>query len=115
MEAIMIWYALLLLISVTFTSISALAQVGQVGPTGDFRVDDRLGTAPTVGPPGGPSLPPGPTLFRDSLGGKSPDEILKSIDKELGKSTLNRFGSGSGGGALELEKELRSPSDKIFK
>lgn len=59
----------------------ALAQLRPSVPTGDFRVEGRLGTDPTVGPPGGPSLPPGPAAFRDSLGGKSPDEILKSIDK----------------------------------
>jgi hypothetical protein len=68
-----------------------------------------------VGPPGGPSLPPGPAFFRDSLGGRSPDEIMKSLDKDLGKSSLDRFESGTGVRPLDLERELRSPADKIFK
>ena len=111
----MIRYSALFLIGVVLTSVPALAQVGLPGPSGDFRVDDRLGTAPTVGSPGGPSLPPGPALFRDSLGGKSADETLKSIDKDLGKSSFERFGTPSGSRSLELERELRSPSDRFFK
>ena len=93
----------------------ALAQLRPSVPTGDFRVEGRLGTDPTVGPPGGPSLPPGPAAFRDSLGGKSPDEILKSIDKELGKSSPDRSESEGAVRSLELERELSSPADKIFK
>ena len=84
-------------------------------PFSDFRVEGRLGTDPTVGPPGGPSLPPGPAAFRDSLGGKSPDEILKSIDKDLGKSSPDRSESEGAVRSLELERELSSPADKIFK
>ncbi len=111
----MMWYAPLLLIGVVLTSVPAHAQVGPPGPSGDFRVDDRLGTDPTVGSPGGPSLPPGPALFRDSLGGKSADETLKSIDKDLGKSSFERSGAASGSRSLELERDLRSPSDRFFK
>ena len=111
----MIRYALLLLIGVVLTSISALAQVGLPGPSGDFRVDDRPGNAPTVGSPGGPSLPPGPALFRDSLGGKSADETLKRIDKDLGKSSFDRSGAASGSRSLELEREIHSHSERFFK
>ena len=94
---------------------SALAQLGPSVPTGDFRVEGRPGTAPTVGPPGGPSLPPGPAFFRDSLGGRSPDEILKSIDKDLGKGSPDHFETGAGHQPLEVERELSSPADKVFK
>jgi hypothetical protein len=70
---------------------------GQVVPgssSGDFRVNDRPGTAPPVGPPGGPSRPPDSTMFRDTFGSRSPDEILKGIDKDLGRSTLERSSPG---------------------
>jgi hypothetical protein len=109
------WFAPL--ISLVFVSLQspALAQLSPLVPSGDFRVEGRPGTAPTVGPPGGPSLPPGPTFFRDSLGGRSPDEILKSIDKDLGRSSLDPSESGADVRPLDLERELRSPADKIFK
>lgn len=38
----MTWYRLLLLIGMVLTGIPVLAQVGQLGPSGDFRVDDRF-------------------------------------------------------------------------
>lgn len=109
------WFAPL--IALVFVSLQspALAQLSPSVPSGDFRVDGRPGTAPTVGPPGGPSLPPGPAFFRDSLGGRSPDEIMKSLDKDLGKSSLDRSESGTGVRPLDLERELRSPADKVFK
>ncbi len=96
-------------------SVSALAQPGQLGPAGDFRVNDRPGTAPTVGPPGGPSPPPGPTLFRDFTGAKRPDEILKSLDKDLGRGTPEGLESPSGRRSFDLEKDLRPSADKFFK
>lgn len=101
---------LVFLISAALT-IPAHAQLTPGGPSGDFRVNDRPGTAPTAGPAGGPSLSPGSTMFRDSLGSKPPDEILKSIDKDLGRSTLDRSSAGSP--SFNLERELRSPSDKF--
>jgi hypothetical protein len=82
--------------------IGAVAYAQPIGPSGDFRVEDRPGTAPTVGPPGGPSLPPGPASFRDPTGAKSPDAILKSLDKELGSSTL----SPSSGRPFDLPRDL---------
>lgn len=110
----MIFYPLLLMIAAVLAFIPAAAQTGQLGPNGDFRVEGRPGTAPTVGPPGGPGLPPGPAQFRDSLGGKSPDEVLKRIDKELGKGSPDNSGPPPGSHSLELERELRTPADKVF-
>jgi len=114
MEVVMIFYAPLILIAATLVAVPAVAQTSQLGPSGDFRVEGRSGTAPTAGPPGGPSLPPGPAQFRDNLGGRSPDEILKSIDKDLGKGS-EFYGSGSSSHTLNLERELSSPADKISK
>jgi hypothetical protein len=82
--------------------IGVVAHAQPIGPAGDFRVDDRPGTAPTVGPPGGPSLPPGPASFRDPTGAKSPEAILKSLDKELGSSSL----SPSGGRPFDLPRDM---------
>ena len=109
------WLASLLLLGPVISGIPALAQLGQMGPSGDFRVNDRPGTAPTVGAAGGPSVPPDPTLFRDFAGTKSPDEILKTLDKDLGKNPVTDFGAPSSGPSLDLEKELRPSSDKFFK
>ncbi|MEW6247359.1 MAG: hypothetical protein AB1555_11725 [Nitrospirota bacterium] len=108
------WVAPLLFLGLVI-SISALAQPAQLGPAGDFRVDDRPGTAPMVGPPGGPSPPPGPTLFRDFIGAKRPDEILKSLDRDLGRGAPEGLGAPSGGRSLDLEKDLRPSADKFFK
>jgi hypothetical protein len=108
-------YTALLSVNIVLAGIPVLAQTGQLGPSSAFHVEGRTGTAPTVGPAGGPSLPPGPAAFRDSLGGRSPEEILKSIDKELGKSSFDRPDSSSGSRSLELERELSSPADKAFK
>jgi hypothetical protein len=109
------WFTPLLFLVLAGAQNSALAQFDPSVPSGDFRVEGRPGTAPTVGPPGGPSLPPGPATFRDSLGGRSPDEILKGIDKELGKSPIDTSGPASGDRSLDLERELRSPADKVLK
>lgn len=105
------WTAPLLSLMMATLSLPVHAQLTPGGPSGDFRVNDRPGTAPTAGPAGGPSLSPGPLLFRDTLGSKSPDEILKSIDKDLGRSTLDRTSGGSP--SFNLERELQSPSDKL--
>jgi hypothetical protein len=115
MEATMRWLASLLLLGSVISGIPALAQLGQMGPSGDFRVNDRPGTAPTVGAAGGPSLPPDPTLFRDFAGTKSPDEILKSLDKDLGKNTFSNPGSLLGEPSMDLDKDIRPASDKFFK
>jgi len=106
---------LLLLSSLTFASIPAHAQQSQVGPSGDFRVNDRPGTAPTVGAPGGPSVPADPTVFRDFAGTKSPDEILKSLDRDLGKNPVSDPGVSSSGPTLDLEKDLRPAPDRFLK
>lgn len=113
-EALMRWFAPLAALVFVSLQSPALAQLSPSVPSGDARVEGRPGTAPTVGLPGDPSLPPGPAIFRDSLGGRSPDEILKSIDKALGRSSLDRSES-TGARPLDLERELRSPADKIFK
>jgi hypothetical protein len=114
-EATMRWFTTLTAVVFISLQTPVLAQLAPSIPSDEFRVEGRPGTAPTVGPPGGPSLPPGSAFSRDSVGGKSPDEILKSIDKDLSKNSLDRFDSGTGIRPLDLEKELRSPADKIFK
>jgi hypothetical protein len=50
-------------------------------------------------------------MFQDTLGAKPPDDILKNIDKDLGRSTLERSGTSSP--SFNLERELRSPPDKL--
>jgi hypothetical protein len=109
------WLALLLLSGLALTDITAYGQLGQLGASGDFRVNDRSGTAPTVGAPGGPSIAPDPTLFRNFAGTRSPDEILKSLDKDLSKNPLSDPGAPPSGSSLEPEKDLRPPSDRFFK
>jgi hypothetical protein len=105
------WFTPLLILTSAAISVPGHTQLIPGGPSGDFRVNDRPGTNPTVGPPGGPSLPPTSMMFRDTLGSKSPDEILKSIDMDLVRSTLERSSTSSP--SISLEKELRSPSDKF--
>ena len=105
------WFVPVLILTVVLLSTPAYPQVVPGGPSGDFRVNDRPGTAPTVGPPGGPSLPADATMFRDTFGGKSPDEILKSIDKDLGRSTLER--STTTVQPLDPARELRSPYERV--
>ncbi len=96
--------------------IAAHAQPAQLGPSGDFCIDDRPGTAPTVGAPGGPSVAPDPTLFRDLAGTKTPDEILKSLDKDLGKNPgSDPGGPSTGPSSLELERELRQTPERFLK
>lgn len=105
---------LLIILNSSAVTIPAHAQLIPGGPSGDFRVNDQPGTAPTVGPSGGPSLPPGPMIFRDTLGAKPPDDILKKIDKDLGRPALEPSGRSSPSLNFEkynFEKELRSPSD----
>lgn len=84
-------FAPLLVLVAVLIAIPASAQLGS-GPRGDFRPDPQLGTAPTVGMPGGPSLPAGPVLFPDPTGTKRPEEILRDINKELGSRTLSPLG-----------------------
>jgi hypothetical protein len=105
------WFVPLLIFTSTAITVSAHAQLVPGGPSGDFRVNDRPGTAPTVGPPGGPSLPPDSTMFRDTIGAKPPDEILKSIDKDLGRSTLERPNTSVQ--PIDPGRELGSSSDKF--
>lgn len=105
------WFAPLFILASAAIIVPAHAQLVPGGPSGDFRVNDRPGTAPTVGPPGGPSLPPDPTMFRDTIGAKPPVEILKGIDKDLGRSTLERPNMSIR--PFDLEREFRSPADKL--
>jgi len=115
MEVGMLRYSSLLAIGMTLFSMTAFAQMGPLGPSGDFRVDGRQGTVPTAGPTGGPSLPPGPAAFKDTLGVKSADDILKGINQELGKNSFDRSDSWLGNRALDVNKALQSPSDYVFK
>jgi hypothetical protein len=116
MEAVMRPIVLLLVSGLALVGVSTYAQPIQLGPSGDFRVNDRPGTAPTVGLPGGPSVPPDPTLFRDFAGSKSPDEVLKSLDKDLGRSPVSDAGVPSTGPSpLQLEKDFRPATDQFLK
>jgi hypothetical protein len=92
-------------------AVPGYAQLVPGGGSGDFRVNDRPGTAPTVGPPGGPSLPADSSMFRDTSA-KPPDEILKSIDKDLGRSTVEPL-SPSAPSSFDASRELQSTSDKF--
>ncbi|MET0514278.1 MAG: hypothetical protein ABW047_02980 [Nitrospiraceae bacterium] len=105
------WLASLFFISSLLMSFPALAQPVQAGPSGDFRVGDLPGTAPTVGPPGGPSLPLSPTVLGDPIGAKSPDEILKTLDKDLGSRNFMTTGSSSDR-SMEHDKEFRLDNEK---
>ena len=105
------WLAPLFFISSMFMSFPALAQPVQVGPSGDFRINDQPGTAPTVGPPGGPSLPLSPTFLGDPTGTKSSDEILRSIDKDLGSRNFMTTGS-SGDRSMDHDKDFRLDNEK---
>jgi hypothetical protein len=114
LETVMI-RCLALLLAFGFTDVPASAQLGQSGPSGDFRVHDRSGTAPTAGPAGGPSLPPGPAVFKDSLGGKLPDDILKELNRDLGRNSSDRSDALSGSHPLDLNRDTQAPFDKFFK
>lgn len=105
------WFVPLFILASASISAPAHAQLVPGGSSGDFRVNDRPGTAPTAGPPGGPSLPPDATMFRDTFGAQSPDEILKRIDKDLGRSTMER--SPTTITPIDPGRELRSLSDKL--
>ena len=109
-------YAVLVLIGVALIGIPASAQ-SQTGPTGDFRVEGRPGTAPTVGLPGGPSLPAGPSAFRDNMGGRTPDEIVKGIDKDLEKSLFERSEpvQTPGSRSIEMERQLNAPAERMYR
>lgn len=112
----------LAILSFVVIGVPAFAQLS--APSGDFRVDDRSGTAPTVGLPGGPSLAPGPAAFRDTIGAKSPDEILRRIDKDLGSSTFESSLPLTGGRTFDPPRDLGgassggshpSPARDVFK
>jgi len=81
------WFAPLFILVSVVSAAPASAQLGGL-PPGDFRVNQGPGTAPTVGPPGGPSLPAGPTQFPDPTGTKPPHEILNQLNKQLGSGTM---------------------------
>ncbi len=108
------WLTPLCFISSIFMSFPVLAQLSQIGPSGDFRVNDRPGTVPTVGAPGGPSLPPSPTLFGDFTGARSPEEILKNIDKDLGSRKSLSAEPSSSDRPLDLDKDLRPGYERPF-
>lgn len=105
------WVTPLLVLASTVISVSAYPQLVPGGPSGDYRVNDGPGTAPAAGSPGGPSLPLESTMFRDIIGSKPPDEVLKSIDKDLGRSTLER--STTTIHPLDQGKEFGASSDKL--
>ena len=107
------WLVPLLLIGLALISIPANAQPGQLGPSGDFRLNDRPGAARTVGAPGEPSVPPDPTLFRDFPGTKSPDEVVTSLDNDLGKTPVGDSGVPLGEPAPDSENSL-TPGTSTF-
>ncbi len=96
------WFAPLFILVSVVSAAPASAQTGGLLPPGDFRVNQGPGTAPTVGPPGGPSLPAGPTQVPDPTGTKPPPEILNQLDKQLGSGTL---GSGTMGSSMPSSSE----------
>ncbi len=72
----------------------ALAQFDRGGgPAGDFRVEDRPITAPSIGSPDVMGSPPNPMRFGSVLGGKPPDDVLKGLDNDLGRSTIEPPGT----------------------
>lgn len=77
------------LLMLTILVIPLIAQA-QVGSSGDFRSNDRPATGPLVGPSGIPGVPPDPMRFSAPIGGSSSQDIVKSLDKDLGRSTLER-------------------------
>jgi hypothetical protein len=93
------------LIVLSFLVIGAPAFAQLSIPSGDFRVEDRPGTAPTVGLPGGPSLAPGPSHFQDPIGAKSSDEILRRLDKDLGRDTVGSPLPLTGGRIPDLPRD----------
>ncbi|MGQ0811649.1 MAG: hypothetical protein ACT4OO_10560 [Nitrospiraceae bacterium] len=101
---------MLFLIFILGSAGPAAAQLGASPSAGDFRVHEGSGTAPTVGMPGGPSLPIGPTGFRDPTGIKSPQEVLNQLNKQLGSDTTGSSGLSSGSRAFELQQDLRGSS-----
>ena len=103
-------WLMLLLVFLAGSALPAYSQLIPGGPSGDFRVNDRSGTDATTGPAAGPSLPTNPTIYLDKPGVKAPDEVLKNIDKDLGRSTLERT---EGNPSFNLEKDLRSHSDSL--
>jgi hypothetical protein len=54
-------------------------------------------------------------LFRDFAGTKSPDEVLKSLDKELGKNPSADSDPSARDTPMGLEQVLRATPDQVFK
>jgi hypothetical protein len=100
---------LLFLVILAAPTLPAYSQLTPGGPSGDFRAPDQSTGAPRIEPSSGSSQTPTLTMVPDTLGPKNPDEILKSIDKDLGRSTLERSDHSSP--SFNLEKDLRSPSE----
>jgi hypothetical protein len=99
--------SLMLLLVFLAGALPAYSQLIPGGPSDDFRSTDHRSGSATTGP-AGPSLPTSPTIHLDKPEVKSPDEVLKGIDKDLGRSTLERSGDS---GSSNLERDLRSRSD----
>lgn len=78
------------LLFILTTLVIPLTAQAQVWSSGDFRSSDRPATGPLVGPSGIPGVPPDPMRFGDTIGGSSSQDIVKSLDKDLGRSTLER-------------------------
>lgn len=100
----------LLFLACAAAAAQAKAQLTPGGPTGDFRGE----IGPSRTPPGGSdwlSLPQNPKAFRDTIGGKPPDDILKGLDKSLGRSSLER--PDPSGPSSDLGRDPRSPLDRL--
>jgi hypothetical protein len=100
---------LVLLVILTASTLPAHSQLIPGGPSGDFRVGDHSTGVPRT--EGSPGSSPAPTIMMgpDSLGFKHPDDIVKGIDKDLGRSTLDRSEHSSP--SFNLEKDLRSHTE----
>jgi len=108
-EAYMRRLLLLLVLDVVAGEQPAYSQLIPGGPSGDFRAGDQLTEASRIEPSSGSNPAPALMIVPDTLGPKHPDEILRDIDKDLGRSTLERSDYSSP--SFNLEKDLRSHSE----
>lgn len=90
---------------------SVQGQLTPGGPTGDFRTQPPHEATPIPPPSSAPGLSPGPMTLQDMVGGLSPAEVLKRLDKDLGRSTLESPGARDS--HVDFERELRSPADRF--
>ena len=100
---------LLSLVILVATTLPAHSQLIPGGPSGDFRASDQSTGGPRTEGTSGSSPAPTIMMVPDTLGLKHPDDIVKGIDKDLGRSTLERSDHSSP--SYNLEKDLRSHTE----